>query len=268
MNGTAALVVAIVSVGSPLFAQGTVRTITPGSAFSALRPAMPVEVANVADGRRFRGGAGELILSGSIEIPPSALPKLQKLVVHFRTSEGATLQSVKLQNMGPIVTNVTGDFVTRERLEPKHIANAWVFPLTDVHAPLIVQLSVSFSGGIDSIVDAGEFVLTGVVAEFARKPLAPESRTGGSGGGISSLPRWSSRTFPSPNGGLLVFTIMADGNPACASYNGAGCLWGVPLAQIDLARLQPLVCGEAHRARWGVTGYEDARHWCSLARLP
>ena len=58
-------------------------------------------------------------------------------------------------------------------------------------------------------------------------------------------------TFPSPNGGLLVFTIMADGNPACASYNGASCLWGVPLAQIDLARLKPLVCGEAHRALWG-----------------
>ena len=37
--------------------------------------------------------------------------------------------------------------------------------------------------------------------------------------------RWPSYNFPPPNGGLLVFTIMADGNPACASYDGGGCLW-------------------------------------------
>jgi hypothetical protein len=86
-----------------------------------------------------------------------------------------------------------------------------------------------------------------------------------SGIGLGST-RWSSRTFPPPNGGLLVITIMADGNPACASYNGASCLWGVTLAEIDQARLKPLVCGEAHRARWGATGFEDATHWCSLAR--
>ncbi len=27
-----------------------------------------------------------------------------------------------------------------------------------------------------------------------------------------------------------------------------------------------LVCGEMHRARWGVTGYEDPKHWCNLAK--
>ena len=41
--------------------------------------------------------------------------------------------------------------------------------------------------------------------------------------------RWPARNFPAPNGGLLVFTIMADGNPACASYDGSGCLWGLRL---------------------------------------
>ena len=79
-------------------------------------------------------------------------------------------------------------------------------------------------------------------------------------------PRWRSHEFPEPNGGLLVFTIMPDGNPACASYNAAGCLWGLRLAQVDWTKLKPLVCGEGHRAAWGVTGYDDPRHWCNLAK--
>jgi hypothetical protein len=78
--------------------------------------------------------------------------------------------------------------------------------------------------------------------------------------------RWPSYNFPPPNGGLLVYTIMPDGNPACASYDGGGCLWGLNYDQIDFRRLQPLVCGEEHRARWGVTGYENLKHWCNLAR--
>src|SRR5262249_44737945 len=78
--------------------------------------------------------------------------------------------------------------------------------------------------------------------------------------------RWPSYNFPPPNGGLLVFSIMPDGNPACASYNGSSCLWGVSYDQIDFRRLKPLVCGEAHRALWQTTGYENPRHWCSMAR--
>ncbi|HMF50978.1 MAG TPA: hypothetical protein VK603_20150 [Candidatus Saccharimonadales bacterium] len=78
--------------------------------------------------------------------------------------------------------------------------------------------------------------------------------------------RWPAYNFPAPNGGLLVFTIMPSGNPACASYDGSGCLWGLNYDQIDFRRVRPLVCGQEHRARWGVTGYEDPQHWCSLAR--
>jgi hypothetical protein len=78
--------------------------------------------------------------------------------------------------------------------------------------------------------------------------------------------RWPSYKFPPPNGGLLVYTIMPDGNPACASYDAGGCLWGVTYDQLDFKRMKPLVCGAEHRARWGTTGYEDPRHWCSLAR--
>ena len=78
--------------------------------------------------------------------------------------------------------------------------------------------------------------------------------------------RWPAYNFPPPNGGLLVYTIMPDGNPACASYDGGACLWGLTYDQIDFKRLRPLACGEQHRARWGVTGYENIKHWCNLAR--
>ena len=80
-------------------------------------------------------------------------------------------------------------------------------------------------------------------------------------------PDWHFATFPPPNGGGLAFTIKPDGNPACASYDQAGCLWGVPIADLDFGKLKPLECGDMHYARWGVTGYEDPKHWCTLAKV-
>jgi hypothetical protein len=77
--------------------------------------------------------------------------------------------------------------------------------------------------------------------------------------------RWQEATFPPPNGGRLVFTIMKDGNPACASYDGKNCLWGQSIGDIDFTRVRPLVCGAAHRQLYGVTGFEDPNHWCNLA---
>jgi hypothetical protein len=74
------------------------------------------------------------------------------------------------------------------------------------------------------------------------------------------------RSIRPPGGGPVFVTIMPDGNSACASYNGTDCLWGYAYNQIDFRRLNPLVCGEQHRLKWGVTGYEDPKHWCSLAR--
>ena len=90
---TAALVVSIGSVARPAFAQGTFRVTTPGTVFSVDGRAGRI-AGDVADGRAFRGGAGEsVILKGFIRIPPetSALPRLQKLIVHFRTSQGPRL---------------------------------------------------------------------------------------------------------------------------------------------------------------------------------
>jgi hypothetical protein len=182
---TAALLLAVLSVGSPLFAQGTVRTNTPGSAFSPAGPAGQVAVEDIAGGRRFRGGAFKLvILRGPIQIPPatSAEPKLQKLVIHFRTSEGGPrLRSVELRSGSNVpfrtAIDISGDYTTRETLKPEIVANAWIFQPINVGAPLVVQLSVQFPGGFDSIVDPGEFVLTGVVAEFPRKPIGLETTT-------------------------------------------------------------------------------------------
>jgi hypothetical protein len=81
----------------------------------------------------------------------------------------------------------------------------------------------------------------------------------------SAAERWQEATFPAPNGGHLVFAITADGNPGCASYDGASCLWGTKMADIDFSKVRPLVCGAQHRRLYGVTGFEDPKHWCNLA---
>jgi hypothetical protein len=77
---------------------------------------------------------------------------------------------------------------------------------------------------------------------------------------------WRVRVFPPPNGGYLLYRIMPSGDPACASYDGRACLWGQVRKQINFNQVQPLVCGADHKKIWGVTGYEDPKHWCSLAR--
>lgn len=77
--------------------------------------------------------------------------------------------------------------------------------------------------------------------------------------------RWQEDSFAPPNGGRLVFAITNDGNPACASYDGRNCLWGKTMAEIDFAKVRPLVCGAGHRKLYGVTGFEDPNHWCNLA---
>ena len=82
---------------------------------------------------------------------------------------------------------------------------------------------------------------------------------------VLAAERWQEATFPPPNGGRLVFAITADGNPGCASYDGTNCLWGKTMGDIDFAKVKPLVCGAQHRRLYGVTGFEDPKHWCNLA---
>jgi hypothetical protein len=73
--------------------------------------------------------------------------------------------------------------------------------------------------------------------------------------------------------GLLVYRFVRsreypqwDYIPACASYNGRDCLWNVPMNRIDFSRVRPLVCGQMHRSVWGITGYEQRSHWCSITQ--
>ena len=76
---------------------------------------------------------------------------------------------------------------------------------------------------------------------------------------------WQEADFPAPNAGRLAFTITADGNPACATYDGANCLWGKGRSEIDFSKVKPLACGARHRELYGSTGFEDPKHWCNLA---
>jgi len=76
---------------------------------------------------------------------------------------------------------------------------------------------------------------------------------------------WQEADFPAPNAGRLAFTITADGNPACATYDGANCLWGKGRSEIDFSKVRPLACGARHRELYGSTGFEDPKHWCNLA---
>jgi hypothetical protein len=76
---------------------------------------------------------------------------------------------------------------------------------------------------------------------------------------------WRVADFPPPNGGRLVFRLLSNGTPECASYDGANCLWGQSANQINFNRVKPLICGANHRAVWGVTGFENPKHWCRMA---
>jgi hypothetical protein len=82
---------------------------------------------------------------------------------------------------------------------------------------------------------------------------------------VLAAEQWQEANFPAPNAGRLAFTISADGNPACATYDGANCLWGKSVAEIDFAKVKPLACGARHRELYGSTGFEDPKHWCNLA---
>ena len=82
---------------------------------------------------------------------------------------------------------------------------------------------------------------------------------------VPAFAQWRSGNFPPPNAGVLVYRIIG-GNPACASYDGRNCLWGKTEAKLISIKFKPLVCGADHRAKYGVTGYEDPKHWCNLAK--
>ncbi|OQR84582.1 hypothetical protein ACHHYP_13226 [Achlya hypogyna] len=62
------------------------------------------------------------------------------------------------------------------------------------------------------------------------------------------------------------------GDVECMSMNGHDCVQGACEANliVPVAPMNPLTCGAAHKTQWGITGYDDATHWCSIAlkKLP
>jgi hypothetical protein len=173
----AALAGAALFLGAPLSAEAPVRVSLPGTAFSPEGRGDKVVVENVAGGRRFRGQAfSELILRGVLRMPPasSAVPTVQRLVIHFRTSpSGPSLRSIELLNGSKVElrfeTHLEGDYTKRETATPPIVANAWTFEPRAVGSQTVVRLKVQFPGGFDSKINPGEFFLAAVVADFPPK---------------------------------------------------------------------------------------------------
>jgi hypothetical protein len=161
--------------GQPLFAQSLLKIKTPGAAFLPEGRAVDVMVDDVAGGRRFRGKAfASVMLRAKLRLPAtaSAVPKVQRLVVRFRTSaSGPSLRTVELRNGANvsfrIETNLAGNYVAREATEPESIANAWFWrePVS-VGAASVIRLKIIFPGGFDSQINPGEFVLHSVEAAY------------------------------------------------------------------------------------------------------
>ena len=129
---TAAFLLAAFFGSTPLLAQ-TVRVNMSGTAFTAEGGGVTTD--DVAGGRRFRGKAfAKVVLRGVLQMPSSsaAEPKMQRLVIHFRTSSsGPSLRSVELRNGSNVAfhleTNIGGDFTTRDATKPDGSTNAWDF---------------------------------------------------------------------------------------------------------------------------------------------
>lgn len=191
---TAAFFVAVLAISAPLVAQTPVQVNTPGAEFSVEGRGGQATVDDVAGGRRFRGHArATLMLRATLRIPPSnsADPRLQRLVIHFRTSpSGPSLRGVELlsgtrREFG-IETNLQGDYTTRETTKPDFVANVWAFAPIGVSAQSVVRLEVLFPVGFDSKIDPGEFVLSAVTGDFPRKSLALPTRTAIPSGAVTT----------------------------------------------------------------------------------
>jgi len=177
---TIAAFLLVSAIGAPLMAQTPVRVNMPGTAFTPEGSGSQVVVDDVPGGRRFRGKADALLkLRAVLRMPPSssAEPKMQRLVIHFRTSpEGPSLRSVEVFNGATaefrITTMLKGDYTARETMAPDFTANAWDLKSSPiaVSSQSLIRLTVRFPTGFDSPhINPGEFVITAVQVDFPRK---------------------------------------------------------------------------------------------------
>jgi hypothetical protein len=170
----------LVVVPATLLAQVPVRVTIPAAAFSAEGASARVTVTDGPGGRRFRGPAfSKVVLRAVLQMPPSASaePRMQRLVVHFRTSaSGPSLRSVEVRNGSNVAfrieTNLSGDYLARDTSAPAASANVWAVGPVSVGTQSVLRLEIQFPGGFDSQVDPGEFVIGSVGTDFVRKPAA------------------------------------------------------------------------------------------------
>lgn len=220
--------VAAFSVSTSVIAQ-PVRVTIPGTAFTVVSGQAAVQ--DVAGGRSIRGKAFSLVtLAANIRMPASsaAAPKMQRLVLHFRTSpSGPSLRAVALRNGSASVfriqTELRGDYVTREITTPEVAANVWDWsraPIA-VSAQSVLRLEVQFPGGFDSQIDPGELVLAGATVDFPRVAISPED-------GLRTPP---SRVFERGAAGVI-YAVNAENELLWYRHDGrddGSFRWAAPL---------------------------------------
>jgi hypothetical protein len=162
-------------LAAPAAAQ--VRIATPGAAFVVKEGQARTD--DVADGRRFRGAAHEVVvIQGQLRLPPAtqARHEVQRIVLHFRSTGSAGGAKVRGLN---VLSTVSKGFETGRQLAGDQTretsSNTWDLTTTPVRVGpgSLVRLEIAFSGGFDSRVDPGEFVLQSVTLDFPRTLASP-----------------------------------------------------------------------------------------------
>ncbi len=171
------LVVLFISL--QLLSQTPYKVSIPGTAFTVEGRGEGVSVQDVAGGRQFRTkSSAPIILKANLRMHPysTADHKMQRLIVHFRTSTlGPSLQRVEMREgttvKFKIDTHLEGDYTTRETVKPESSANVWVWPNpTSISPQSVIRLEVQFPGGFEGNSNPGEFILTTVDINFPAKP--------------------------------------------------------------------------------------------------
>jgi hypothetical protein len=147
------------------------RITIPGNAFSQGPVGKRLQIIGRPGGRAFRGQAFQAAtLMAIIPVPSERESRsvLHRLVVRFRSGvAGPSLRGVTVRGYR-MSTDVRGDYTTREVTT----ANTWVWrDPTSIPPQSEIRLEIQFPGGVDSAVNPGEFLLTGVTVDLSRRPI-------------------------------------------------------------------------------------------------